>query len=513
MAVSTVARAPELTPALVAASSPLALAAMCRIDGPAGPERLVLWAHQRRMLGALVSERLLVVLKARQLGATWVLAIYALWYVIAHPARTVLVLSIGEREAQVVLRRVRRLHASLPAAVRGAFPISRGAQAGERIEIGHPEGEAAIVCLPSSGGRSETAHVVLLDEGAHWEHTDDRLAAVLPAAADAGQVALVSTGNGLGGRYAQIWSGAPSNGWTPLFLGAAERPGRDRGWVLRERAMIGHLGVQELPLNPTEALVSSGHSPFDASAIQALHDYSARPPDHGWQALRRTPAGLIAEPVPAGTDSAWEVWEWPKTGRQYLIAADSCGGQGGQDFAAAAVYDVESWDQVAALGGRPEPAQLADLIRWAGWFWRADALTPALLVPESNNHGQAVVALLKEWRYPRIYSSETFDQRTQKTTKTLGWTTTAKSRELMIASLQEAVREGTLGIRDAAALAQMQRFVDNDGRYEAGPGAHDDIVIVQAIAAAVLSRSRKARPVRHEPQPAYIPRVSARSGY
>ena len=74
--------------------------------------------------------------------------------------------------------------------------------------------------------------------------------------------------------------------------------------------------------------------------------------------------------------------------------------------------------------------------------------------------------------------------------------------------------QGSLGIRDQAAVGEMLRFIDKDGREEADAGAHDDRVLTHAIAAAVLARSRNASPPKPSaPAKPYRPRVSSRTGY
>lgn len=499
-------------PTVLALGGPAALSRLLTIDGPDGPEPWTLWGLQRQILGALASSPRVIVLKARQLGVTWVLALWALWWALVHPGQTVLVLSIGEREAKVVTRRVRRLYGSLPSWLRAAIPLSGTS---ERIEFAHPEGPSAIVSLPSSGGRSETAHVLILDEGAHWEHTDERLGAVLPTAADAGRVVLVSTANGVGGEFWRLWSEAPGNGWSPVFIGADERPGRDEAWIARERSNLGELGPQEYPLSPEEAFLATGRCAFDRGDLAWYAAHSCTPA--AWRGMLRRDDGIVHAIEEAGGD--WWVWEWPQAGRDYAIIADTSGGHGA-DYSAAQVVDLASWDQVATYHAKVEPGRLASEIVKAGWLWRGPA-GPALLVPEANNHGEAVLALLRDWSYPRLYATEVLETEGSTPTRRYGWRTTDASRKIAVSSLQRALRERTLGIRDAAAIAEMHRFIwvvlneaTGSGRYQADEGANDDRVMSWCIAAAVLAHSEHTAPrlPEREPEP-YRPRVSSVTGY
>src|SRR5579872_5889662 len=58
-----------------------------------------LWPEQRRVAGLLQDNRLVAVLKARQLGLTWLVLAFALWLLLFHPIATVLLFSRRDDEA------------------------------------------------------------------------------------------------------------------------------------------------------------------------------------------------------------------------------------------------------------------------------------------------------------------------------------------------------------------------------------------------------------------------------
>src|SRR5207244_8820171 len=62
-----------------------------------------LWPEQRRVAHLLQEHRLLVVLKARQLGLTWLVLALALWLMLLHPIATVLLFSRRDDEATDLL--------------------------------------------------------------------------------------------------------------------------------------------------------------------------------------------------------------------------------------------------------------------------------------------------------------------------------------------------------------------------------------------------------------------------
>lgn len=488
---------------------------MVTIDGDDGPVPFDLYPYQRELLGIMRAERMVIILKARQIGTTTLLGLYALWFILAHQARTVLILSRGEREASVMLNRIKSMYRSMPNVLKQAFP--KQTDSAERFSVYHPEGASVIVSLPGTGGRSETSHLLLLDEGAHWENASERLAAVLPTAADSGRTVMASTANGEGDPFERTYNEAPFNGWHPVFFDAKARPSRTDAWVETVRAGLKELGPQEYPMTPEEAFLSSGRSAFDLKDLRAIRETCEEPP---WQGQFQTVGREIKAVRAKG--GQWSVWEWPRRGRNYLISADVCGGQGGSDYSVAYVLDALSWDMVAKFKGRPEPDVFArDLMR-AGYLYAGPA-GPALLAWEVNNHGAGVTAILKgkpgQRPYPRLYQREVFDQRQRKHRMELGWLTDSKSRFRLVSALQEMVRERTCWIRDTEWTIEARRFVWREtktgGRFEAAEGEHDDCVLALGIGISVLAHSTAARVLEPEPVVASPrrPRVSSLTGY
>jgi hypothetical protein len=491
----------------IAAAHPFALARMTKIVAPrtsedtesellvGEPVPFILWPHQREILAAAMRRRRVIVLKARQLGVTWVMALYALWYVFSHQNAEVVIVSIGEREARKVGRRIQWLYDNLPEPVRAAFPAPSPTL--ERFTVRHEGGDSLITSLPSSStaGRGETTNVLLLDEGAHWEDGASRLASLLPSAEDIGQTIFASTANGLGEPFQETWEGAPENDYFKVFANATSRPDRDAAWVRRARTRVPDgKGVQEYPMTPAEAFLSSGKCAFSTRHLQDYIDHRCRPAAvRGDINVQRDPETQRPTRVAFERDDVngqWRVWDWRREGRRYLITADACGGGGGTDYASAQVWDMDSWDEVACFHGRPEPVDFATILIRAGWLWRNAPGMPALLAPESNLDGRAVMAILRERDYANVWQQATYDQNRDDRTVQMGWATTSRTRPIMLASLKECIRDGTLGIRDNLLIGECLTFETNPktGKEEAREGKNDDRVMAAAIAAVVLGR-------------------------
>lgn len=495
-----------LTSAQVAAASPITMARFCKMvrarkvggddveifEGEPAP--LELWEHQRELLTLAVTRRRVISLKARQLGVTWTWALLALWYACTHPGSQTVIVSVGERESQSVIRRIMYLHDSMPESLKQVFRLVRSTN--EVVEIHHPDGNALIVSLPSSStaGRGETVNLLILDECAHWDDASNRMASLLPTTADIGQVVVSSTANGIGGYFYDLWETGEQMGWTRLFSGALARPDRDAEWVERMRAQLdlqgvekgrSNLGAQEYPMTPMEAFISTGGCVFPTEVLADYLEHSVR--DDQWRGTMMMDVSGVK--TVRDQNGLWRVWSWRQPGRKYLITGDPCGGGGGLDSGHMVVGDVQSLDQMACFHGKPEPEEFARQMYRAGWLWN-DGRSPAVLAPEANEWGRAVLALLREWGYPNLWATKRFDQRRAEERVREGWLTTSASRPVMIAALQEGLREGSLGVRDKLAVGEFQRFIANPrtGRPQAMEGYHDDRTMAWAIFAAIALR-------------------------
>lgn len=488
-------------------SAPWRLAGLCRVVTVGlGAVPFELWPLQRDVLELCLAYREVVVLKARQLGVSWALALLVLWDCLAFETGLTLVVSIGEGESKAFLEKVKVLWLSLPGWVRGQFRVAVSST--EEWGVRHAGGgvsKCLAISSSATAGRSLTARRVVADERAWWAFSGERMTSLRPAFADGGSLVEVSTANGfdtfrdryLFGRVVParpVSSGlvVPVGQDEPvrLFVPADARPGRSREWIRVERAKADRenpgKGAQEYPLSDMEAFVASGSCDFDAEALQWYLDVFCRPAP--WRGVLRLDGEVYrAFRADAGQ---WEVWAKPRRGAKYLVSGDFSGGGGAADATALAVYDAWSWEQVAAFHGRPNPDQAAREMMKAGYVWRSED-GPSLLVPEANNHGQAVVAHLVDAGYPRVYEPEKFDVERggSRAGRTHGWLMNGKSKQTAVSALQEGVRDRLLGIRDRAAIGEMLTFYGQ----EALDGKHDDRVITHAIAAAVLKFSRSAK--------------------
>src|ERR1700712_3706924 len=151
--------------------SPLAfMGRHCTIEEPNGKViPLRMWEFQRDVIRTAQQERVLIVLKARRLGLSWIALAYALWMAIFNPGIRILILCKNERDASELLDRIRRMRDRMAKDDKSRH-ILRGVTKEDGLQRDTVTmldiGESTIRCLVGTPGaaRSETAGFVLCDE-------------------------------------------------------------------------------------------------------------------------------------------------------------------------------------------------------------------------------------------------------------------------------------------------------------------------------------------------------------
>lgn len=422
-----------------------------------------LWPAQIGVIWQLMTERLVIILKARQLGISWICCAYALWLCLFQPGKVVLIYSKGQLEANKMLARVKKLYERLPDWLFAALPARtidnttvQGWANGSRIES-----------LPASpgAGRSETASLVILDEAAFQLFADPLYSALKPTIDNGGQLIILSTANGIGNLFHQLWTRAIArqNQFRAIFLPWWSRPGRDAAWYAAQLAEYTDPAIvkQEYPASASEAFLVSGRTRFATAWLQA-------------QAPHLQP-GLAAIPLPAlAALPGLTLYALPRAQQRVVIGADVAEGLEHGDYSAATLLDANTWEELGHIHGHWEPDEYARLLDTLARAYDAQ------LVVERNNHGHAVLATLKLLETPGVWLGD--DGRP-------GWLTTAQSKTLAIAGLATALRDQLVRIRTQATLDELQIYrVLPNGGTSAPPGYHDDRVMALAIALAVAQR-------------------------
>ncbi len=217
------------------------------------------WPSQLGVLDAMARERLVVFLKARQLGISWIVCGFVLHQLLTLPGQVWLLFSQGEDESSELVRRVQFLHDHH--ADRTQFPE----QVKDNTEELRWANRSRILSRAATkrAGRSFTASGVVLDEFAFMQYGPQVLAAVKPVIDAGGRLFLISSADGAGTAYHRLWQAAErgEGGFLPFFLPWSAHPGRDAGWRDRVQAESPELTraevLREYPATPQEAFLSA----------------------------------------------------------------------------------------------------------------------------------------------------------------------------------------------------------------------------------------------------------------
>ncbi len=417
-----------------------------------------LWPAQHQVLQTIAAERKLVVLKARQLGISWLSLAYALWLLVCRPPATVLLFSLREAEAKELLWRLTGMYARLPAWLQAKAVTKANAN---RWELSN--GSRALA-FSTKGGRSYTGTFALVDEADFVPDLNQFLNAVKPTIDAGGQLCLVSTSDKRRpvSTFKNLFRASlqGTGDYRHVFLPWHARPDRDARWhAVTKAEMFAQRGTDddflaEYPATPAEALAPEQldrRIPLDW--VLAVSETDARP-------------GGLPLAVPG-----LEAWAGVVSGRRYVIGVDPAEGNVHSDESVACVLDGETWAQVALLACRVEPATFAGyLVQLAHYYNDAD------LMIERNNHGHLVIREVQCDGGMKVLDG--YDKRP-------GWLSNVKGKPLLYGVLASAVKDQLVVVRDTETANQLASIEASTLR--APSGLHDDRADAFALAVAGLA--------------------------
>jgi hypothetical protein len=251
---------PRLTPAAFLEATRIEV-----VGGATGSSApFALWDAQQTALTTMEQERLIVFLKARQLGISWLVCGFALWLCTQHPGQPVLAYSQGQLEANELIRRTSFLYdhhhhqARLPRLIRDNTGLLEWENGSRMLSL----------AATRKAGRSFTASLAILDEWAFMQWGTETLAAVKPTIDAGGKLFIISSADGQGSAYHQFWQHAQSgaSGYTPVFLPWDSRPDRAPDWRDQKLAESGGDRtsiLREYPANAIEAFTAAADLVYD----------------------------------------------------------------------------------------------------------------------------------------------------------------------------------------------------------------------------------------------------------
>tara|TARA_B100000809_G_C15132120_1_gene528889 strand:- start:904 stop:2478 length:1575 start_codon:yes stop_codon:yes gene_type:complete len=415
--------------------------------------------YQDALLDDFNDYRFTVILKARQLGISTITAAYITWMMMFHRDKNILIMATKYGTAANLVKKVKAIIKNLPPWVRIAnvsvdnrtsFELTNGSQ----IKASSTSADA---------GRSEALSLLVIDEAAHVDGLGELWTGLYPTLSTGGRCIALSTPNGVGNWFHQAYvdAEAQTNDFYPVKLLWDVHPERDENWFENETKNMSKRQIaQELLCN------------FNASGETVIH------PDD----INRILANVIDPKYRTGFDRNFWIWEEHSSEYTYLLSADVARGDG-KDYSVFHIFKLETMEVIAEYQGKVPPDLFATILADAG-----KEFGNCMIVVENNSVGYTVLDKLLELEYPNIYHSvksthEYIDQlqAESRTGSVAGFTTSSKTRPLVVAKFEEFIRNKLLTVYSKRLQHELTTFVWNNGKPEAMRSYNDDLIMAAAI--------------------------------
>ena len=289
-----------------------------------------------------------------------------------------------------------------------------------------------------------------------------------------GRCIALSTPNGVGNWFHKTCVEAQNstNNFYLTTLTWDVHPDRDQAWYHKEtRNMSKRQIAQELECN----FNTSGETVIDPECMEWLLA-AVREPKHR-----------------AGFDRNFWIWEEFDPTCNYLLVADVARGDGA-DYSTFHIIKLETLEVVGEYQGKPTLDMYAGMLNQVG-----REFGNCMVVVENNNIGYAVLNKLIEYAYPNVYhsikSTHEYIEQYQAdalTNSVPGFTTTMKTRPLIIAKLEEFIRNKLIKVYSSRTINEMKTFIWKNGKPQAMKGYNDDLIMALAIACWVRDTALQA---------------------
>lgn len=443
----------------------------------------------------------IIILKARQQGLSTYVGGYLYFNVSQNRARKAMVITHHADSTRALFDMTKRFHENCPDILKPNTKYS------SRRELSFDQLNSSFVVSTAGSeavGRGETLSHVHASELAFWNKTTakENFNGLVQAVPNTPNTAIFieSTANGLTGIFYDLWRGAidGSNGFIPVFIpwftdpeyrvpittkkrfertpeekDLAKKYNLDNEQLNFRRQKIAQNGFdlfrQEYPSEPDEAFLTTGRPVFNPDQLTKLIDET-----------RDIEQRLALEGDEFVDNSRGELTVYRKhdEGEQYVLGADIAMGIRNGDYSVAQVLDSKK-RQVATWRGHVHPDYMAEILYALGKYYNM-----AYICVENNSHGILTCTRLgKDFSYPNFYTEIQHDKITDRETVKLGFTTTTKSKPLIIDQLRASMREGEIELNDKTTIREMISYIVTEtGAMQAEEGCFDDCVMSLALA-------------------------------
>lgn len=444
-----------------------------------------LYKFQEKTLQDFHDYKFNIILKSRQMGISTLVAAYSLWLMLFNKDKNILIISLKQEVAKEIIAKVRFANESLPTWLKVKC------EEDNRLSLKFVNGsQIRATATTKKSGVSLALSLLIIDEAALIEDAEELWSSAQPTLSTGGHAIILSTPRGVGNWFHKMWAGAEENndgrigknGFHSIELKWDLHPERDEEWRRIEGEKLGDpkKASQEFDCS----FLASGDNVVDLNIVEFY---------------KKT---YMKEPIEeSGIGRGLWRWQFADYSHIYVVSADVSRGDG-SDFSAAHVLDISSTMpvQAAEYKGMISPKDFGNLL-----VTIATDYNNALLVIENATVGWAAIQQVIDREYKNLFYSSVdlryVDVQRQLTNRLdaedkkliPGFSTTLRTRPLIISHLEQYFRETAVEIYSKRTLSELETFIWKNGKAQAMEGYNDDLVMSLGIALWVRDTALRLR--------------------
>ena len=455
----------------------------------------------------------LLVLKARQWGCSTIVQGVVMHRSRFHPYHDALVIGNRDQTTKNLMGMNRRMYEAFSPAILEGWDRKIS-----QTDRNYEWENGSVLQIDTAGqpeaARSSTRDFIHGTEVAFWPNGGSVLDAMLPGVPDTPEsmVILESTSNGDAGIFWELWNGSKDDqfsDWVRIFVPWSVHPEytdkvdpelqalgnraaagdeealdqiewlseEERQWLLGDVLDINQLHwrrriiaskfkgreeqfCREYPLDEEEAFRAASGGFLTGEGLQLQMEqqsYAFRTFDvdfvvPGYEDFPLSMVPYEDRPEPHMDDNGWvQVLEPPEQGKIYVMGVDPSEGVG-NDYAA---FSIRTEGRVVCVGYRNDLSTdiFAEYLYCVGrWY------NDATINVERAGGGLAMINTLLRLAYPRMYTTEAFDESGESTNKRVGFVPGAENKKSLLAMFRHACNTGSV-ILQFPRLCQEARWM------------------------------------------------------
>jgi hypothetical protein len=466
--------------------------------------------------------RVFLILKARQLGITWIAMAIELWHLLFRPGSHCVAYSYNEEQSKKLIARAWLMYNSLPEVLRAHVEVitpSRHDEPSEWIKVKHLDSGliSTIQSLPATkkAGHGDTITFGLMDEAAYQDYCKQIFTACLPATQRGNaRLAVVSTANGVGNPETEegnffnvLYQTRRARGLSFVFMPWHAAPTRDEKWYARHAMKLGEVDRnRQYPRTEADAFMLSGALYFDRDALE-YYRHAVR--KHQWRG-QFVQKGVRKLDWMNLRDGLIDVWEMPVQGRKYALAVDTSTGRG-NDYTSMGIFDLETGAMVAELHAKLDAPRAHTQAYALGKLYN----NAKICVERQGGYGDALITLLREGSrglpaYGNLYRHTDATKGKKPISAEYGLPMGPKVRPGIVNGLSDWIRDRLFPWLSSGQVEELGQFVYRETGVSpaALDGCNDDRVMMLGIGVEMFrqfgvapAKPRRKSKHKYEPHP------------